>query len=102
VAAAARVRVWKRATSLGGVESLIEHRASVEGPDTTCPRDLLRLSVGIESPDDLAGDLEAALDGVAPSGSAAAEGRRAPHDSRENTAPRATAPAGPVDARVDS
>jgi cystathionine gamma-synthase len=61
IAAAAQVRVWKRATSLGGVESLIEHRASVEGPQTPCPRDLLRLSVGLESTHDLIGDLEQAL-----------------------------------------
>src|SRR6185312_5151546 len=44
IGTAARVKIWKRATSLGGVESLIEHRASVEGPDTPCPPDLLRLS----------------------------------------------------------
>jgi cystathionine gamma-synthase len=61
IAAAARVRLWKRATSLGGVESLIEHRASVEGPDSPCPPDLLRLSVGIENPDDLFEDLSRAL-----------------------------------------
>jgi len=61
IAAAARVELWKRATSLGGVESLIEHRASVEGPDTPCPPDLLRLSVGLEDPDDLFGDLDRAL-----------------------------------------
>jgi cystathionine gamma-synthase len=61
IAAAARVEVWKRATSLGGVESLIEHRASVEGPDSPCPPDLLRLSVGLESVDDLIGDLEQAI-----------------------------------------
>jgi cystathionine gamma-synthase len=61
VATAARVNVWKRATSLGGVESLLEHRASVEGPDTPCPPDLLRLSVGIEDPGDLIADLEQAL-----------------------------------------
>jgi cystathionine gamma-synthase len=61
IAAAARVRLWKRATSLGGVESLIEHRASVEGPDTPCPPDLLRLSVGIEHPADLIDDLAQAL-----------------------------------------
>ena len=48
IATAARVGVWKRATSLGGVESLIEHRASIEGPGTPVPPDLLRLSVGIE------------------------------------------------------
>jgi cystathionine gamma-synthase len=58
---AAKVHVWKRATSLGGVESLVEHRASVEGPDTPCPPELLRLSVGIEDPDDLIADLSAAL-----------------------------------------
>jgi cystathionine gamma-synthase len=61
IAAAARVKVWKRATSLGGVESLIEHRASVEGPNSPCPPDLLRLSVGLESVDDLIADLERAL-----------------------------------------
>ncbi|MHC1999721.1 trans-sulfuration enzyme family protein [Methylobacterium sp. CM6241] len=61
IATAARVRLWKRATSLGGVESLIEHRASVEGPGTPCPPDLLRLSVGIEHADDLFADLDAAL-----------------------------------------
>jgi cystathionine gamma-synthase len=51
-----------RATSLGGVESLIEHRASVEGPDTTTPPGLLRFSVGLESEDDLIADLRRALD----------------------------------------
>lgn len=61
VATAARVDLWKRATSLGGVESLIEERASVEGPDTPCPPDLLRLSVGIEDKSDLLADLEQAL-----------------------------------------
>jgi cystathionine gamma-synthase len=61
IAVAARVEVWKRATSLGGVESLIEHRASVEGPDSPAAPDLLRLSVGIEDPGDLIADLEAAL-----------------------------------------
>ena len=62
VATAARVAVFKRATSLGGVESLIEHRASIEGPSTPAPVDLLRLSVGLENPDDLIADLEQALD----------------------------------------
>ncbi len=61
VRTAANVNIWKRATSLGGVESLIEHRASVEGPGTPCPPDLLRLSVGLESPADLIADLEQAL-----------------------------------------
>jgi cystathionine gamma-synthase len=61
IAAAAQVRLWKRATSLGGVESLIEHRASVEGTGSPCPPDLLRLSVGLEDPDDLMDDLDQAL-----------------------------------------
>ena len=61
IRAAARVEIWKRATSLGGVESLVEHRASVEGADAPVPPDLLRLSVGIEDPGDLVSDLEAAL-----------------------------------------
>jgi len=58
---AARVGLWKRATSLGGVESLIEHRASIEGPGTPCPPDLLRLSTGIEDVNDLFTDLDEAL-----------------------------------------
>jgi cystathionine gamma-synthase len=61
IAAGANVQIWKRATSIGGVESLIEHRASVEGPDTPCPKDLLRLSVGIEDVNDLIADFEQAL-----------------------------------------
>jgi cystathionine gamma-synthase len=61
IATAARVELWKRATSLGGVESLIEHRASIEGPSTPCPTDLLRLSVGVEDADDLYRDLDQAL-----------------------------------------
>jgi cystathionine gamma-synthase len=61
IATAARVELWKRATSLGGVESLIEHRASIEGPGTPCPPDLLRLSVGVEESDDLFSDLDQAL-----------------------------------------
>ncbi len=64
IAAAARVTVWKRATSLGGVESLVEHRASIEGPGSPAPPDLLRLSVGIEDAADLIGDLEQALAGA--------------------------------------
>ena len=61
LAVAARTRIFIRATSLGGVESLIEHRASVEGPDTLTPANLLRLSVGIENAQDLIADLEQAL-----------------------------------------
>jgi cystathionine gamma-synthase len=61
IAAAAKVEVWQRATSLGGVESLIEHRASIEGSGSPVPPDLLRLSVGIEDPDDLIADLDEAV-----------------------------------------
>jgi cystathionine gamma-synthase len=57
----AKLRVFKRATSLGSVESLAEHRASVEGPGTVCPADLVRLSIGVEHADDLIGDIEQAL-----------------------------------------
>jgi len=62
VAVAARVRIITRATSLGGVESLIEHRASVEGPESVTPPNLLRISVGLEHPDDLIADLAQALE----------------------------------------
>lgn len=58
---AARVQLFTRATSLGGVESLIEHRASIEGPDSKTPQNLLRVSVGLEHPDDLIADLAEAL-----------------------------------------
>jgi cystathionine gamma-synthase len=67
IATAARVRLWKRATSLGGVESLLEHRASIEGPGSPCPPDLLRLSVGLEDAEDLFADLDQALRGARPS-----------------------------------
>jgi len=56
-----RLAVFKRATSLGSVESLVEHRASVEGPGTQCPTDLVRLSIGVEHADDLIGDIAQAL-----------------------------------------
>jgi cystathionine gamma-synthase len=59
--AAARCRLIIRATSLGGAHSLIEHRASVEGPDTRTPQNLLRLSIGLEHADDLMEDLDQAL-----------------------------------------
>jgi cystathionine gamma-synthase len=61
MAVAARVRLFTLATSLGGVESLIEHRASVEGPNTKTPVNLLRVSVGLEHPEDLCADLDQAL-----------------------------------------
>jgi len=60
-AMAARTKLFVRATSLGGVESLIEHRASVEGPLTMSPQNLLRVSVGLEHADDLIADLDQAL-----------------------------------------
>jgi cystathionine gamma-synthase len=61
VAAASRVRLFVNATSLGGVESFLEHRASSEGPNSKTPQNLLRVSVGLEHPDDLIADLQQAL-----------------------------------------
>lgn len=61
MAVAARVRLFTRATSLGGPHSLIEHRASIEDRGTTTPLNLLRASIGLENPDDLIADLEEAL-----------------------------------------
>jgi cystathionine gamma-synthase len=61
---AARLKVFLPATSLGGVESLAEHRRSVEGPDSIVPKNLIRLSIGIEAADDLIADLEQALAGM--------------------------------------
>ena len=55
------VKIFIQATSLGGVESLIEHRASVEGPDTKTPQNLIRVSVGLENSEDLIEDLNQAL-----------------------------------------
>lgn len=60
-AVAGRTKLFTRATSLGGVESLIEHRASVEGPHSVTPENLLRVSVGLENADDLIADLDEAL-----------------------------------------
>jgi cystathionine gamma-synthase len=57
----AKTKIFTRATSLGGVESLIEHRASIEGPGTTSPEGLLRCSIGLENADDLIEDLDQAL-----------------------------------------
>ena len=57
----AKTKIFTRATSLGGVESLIEHRASIEGAGTTSPEGLLRLSIGLENADDLIEDLDQAL-----------------------------------------
>ena len=61
IGVARRVKLFLSATSLGGVESLIEHRASIEGPASTTPQNLLRVSVGLEHPDDLVEDLRQAL-----------------------------------------
>jgi cystathionine gamma-synthase len=58
---AASTRVFIQATSLGGVESLVEHRKPIEGADSPVPDDLVRLSVGLETPDDLLADIDAAL-----------------------------------------
>ena len=61
LAMASRVRIFTNATSLGGCESLIEHRASVEGPNPRSPQNLLRISIGLEHADDLIADLAQAL-----------------------------------------
>jgi cystathionine gamma-synthase len=61
IASAAAMQVWKRATSLGGVESLVEHRSSIEGAGSPCPVDLLRFSVGLEDVGDLIADIEQSL-----------------------------------------
>jgi cystathionine gamma-synthase len=64
IAVATRVQLFITATSLGGTESLIEPRAAMEGPESRVPQDLLRVSVGLEHPDDLIADLRQALDAV--------------------------------------
>lgn len=64
LALAGRLRLFTHATSLGSVESLIDHRASVEGPSSTLPPGLLRLSIGLEHPDDLIADLAQALEAL--------------------------------------
>jgi cystathionine gamma-synthase len=65
IQAASGMRLWKRATSFGGVESLVEHRRSMEGEESTCPDDLLRLSVGIEDAEELYADLDRGFSGIA-------------------------------------
>jgi cystathionine gamma-synthase len=62
IAVAAKTKIFIRATSLGGVESLIEHRASIQGEDPRTPQSLLRLSIGLENADDLIEDLAQALE----------------------------------------
>lgn len=61
LAVAGRLRIFTNATSLGGCESLVEHRASVEGPNPRSPQNLLRVSVGLEDGDDLVADFAQAL-----------------------------------------
>lgn len=61
LAVAGKLALFARATSLGGVESLVEHRATIEGPDSPVPANLLRMSIGIEAADDLIADIEQAL-----------------------------------------
>ena len=61
LSAASKLQLFTNATSLGGCESLVEHRASVEGPNPVSPQDLLRVSVGLEHPDDLVADWDQAL-----------------------------------------
>jgi cystathionine gamma-synthase len=61
---AANLQLFTRATSLGGIESLIEHRASIEGPTSTTPQNLLRVSIGIEHVDDLINDLRHGLSAI--------------------------------------
>lgn len=61
MAVAAALAIFTRATSLGGNHSLVEHRASAEGPATTAPESLLRISIGLEYGDDLIVDLDQAL-----------------------------------------
>lgn len=62
LAVTGRLRLFTRATSLGGVESLVEHRKSIEGPESSTPDNLLRLSVGLEDAEDLIEDLALALE----------------------------------------
>jgi cystathionine gamma-synthase len=61
IRAVSRAKLFVRATSLGGVESLIEHRATSEGPHSNAPQELIRMSIGLEHADDLVADLKEAL-----------------------------------------
>ena len=61
---ASKLKIFKHATSLGGVESLIEHRRSIEGESSPSPDHLLRISVGIEHIDDLIADFRQCLDQI--------------------------------------
>jgi cystathionine gamma-synthase len=61
---AGKLQLFQQATSLGGVESLVEHRRSIEGPQSTTPGNLLRFSIGLEHVDDLWVDLDQALNTI--------------------------------------
>jgi cystathionine gamma-synthase len=61
---AGKLQLFQQATSLGGVESLVEHRRSIEGPQSTTPGNLLRFSIGLEHVDDLWADLDKALNTI--------------------------------------
>jgi cystathionine gamma-synthase len=61
---AGKLKLFQQATSLGGVESLVEHRRSIEGPQSTTPGNLLRFSIGLEHVDDLWADLDQALNTI--------------------------------------
>ena len=95
ISCAGRMRVWKRATSLGGVESLVEHQSSIEGSGSPCPSDLLRFSVGLERTEDLIADIEAALRGARPE----ARARRGRRTCRAETIAASARPNGKADAR---
>ncbi|MEQ9591177.1 MAG: aminotransferase class I/II-fold pyridoxal phosphate-dependent enzyme [Cyclobacteriaceae bacterium] len=58
------LKIFTNATSLGGTESLVEHRKSVEGPESPTPDSLVRMSIGLENVDDLINDLDQALNGI--------------------------------------
>jgi Fe-S cluster biogenesis protein NfuA len=96
MAVAGQVRVFRRAVSLGGVESLIEHRRSTEGPSSPVPEDLLRLSIGLEAPEDLIGDLTDALEEVARAGAG-----RAPAPETASAPPASSDPAAAVAAALE-
>jgi Fe-S cluster biogenesis protein NfuA len=78
MAVLAALKVFKRATSLGGVESLVEHRRSTEGASSPVPEDLLRLSIGLEAAEDLIDDLKTALDAARSTVTAPTASRRVP------------------------
>jgi cystathionine gamma-synthase len=91
MAVLAALKIFKRATSLGGVESLVEHRRSTEGASSPVPADLLRLSVGLEAAEDLIHDLETALDAARSTVTAPSASRGAPAADASDLTARVTA-----------